>query len=106
MFGRHIFMKLKMDSAGELSRINEDEIIPILRKQKGFLDETLFIAAERSEALANSLWETKEDAEAYSRTAYAEELKILSNVAVGTPIVETFEFVSSALKSAALKKRN
>ena len=30
MFGRHVIMKLKADSAAELTRINESEIIPLL----------------------------------------------------------------------------
>ena len=67
MFGRQITMKLKANSAKELTRINENEIIPLLRKHKGFRDETTFIAPERSEAIANSFWDSKEDADAYSR---------------------------------------
>ena len=51
MFGRQITMKLKANSAKELTRINENEIIPMLRKHKGFRDETTFIAPERSEAV-------------------------------------------------------
>jgi hypothetical protein len=47
------------------------------------------IAPERSEAIANSFWDTKADAEAYDHTAYAEVLKTLSNVIDGTPTVKT-----------------
>ena len=65
MFGRQVTLKLKANSATELNRIAETEILPILRKQKGFRDETTFIAPERSEAIANSFWDTKADAEAY-----------------------------------------
>src|SRR5882672_266373 len=63
MFGRQVTIKLKANSATKLSDIIENEIIPILRKQKGFRDETIFIAPERSEAIASSFWDTKEDAE-------------------------------------------
>jgi hypothetical protein len=103
MFGRHVTMKLKADSAGELTRINQNEIIPLLRKQKGFRDESLFIAPGRAEAIANSFWETREDAEVYHRTGYAEVLKALSNVVEGTPIVESFEFVESTSQKAAVQ---
>ena len=44
MFGRQVTMKLKNNAATELTRIAESEIIPILRRQKGFRDETIFIA--------------------------------------------------------------
>jgi len=104
MFGRQVTLKLKANSATELNRIAEAEILPILRKQKGFRDETTFIAPERSEAIANSFWDTKADAEAYGSTAYSEVLKTLSNVIDGTPTVKTFEFATStALQSAASK---
>ena len=95
MFGRQVTLKLKANSGTELNRIAEAEILPILRKQKGFCDETTFIAAERSEAVVNSFWDTKADAEAYDRTAYADVLKTLSNVIDGPPTVKTFEFANS-----------
>ena len=104
MFGRHVTMKLKVNSAGELARINDNEIIPLLRKQKGFRDESLFISPGRSEAIANSFWDNKEDAEAYSRTTYPEVLKTLSKVIDGTPTVKTFEFASSTFHKVATAK--
>ena len=104
MFGRQVTLKLKGDSATELSRIAETEILPILRKQKGFRDETILIAPERSEAIANSFWETKADAEAYDHTAYAGVLETLTNVLDGTPTVKTFEFANSTFRPVATSK--
>ncbi len=104
MFGRQVTLKLKANSATELNRIAEDEILPILRKQKGFRDETTFIAPERSEAIVNSLWDTKADAEAYSRTAYPEVLKTLSSVIDGTPTVKTFDVARSTLQQVAASR--
>ena len=40
-------------------RILKGEIIPLLRRQKGFEDEISFIAPERNQALAISLWEER-----------------------------------------------
>jgi hypothetical protein len=88
-------MKLKANAALELSRIAESEITPILRRQKGFRDETIFIAGDRAEAIANSFWDTAEDAEAYSQTGYPEVLRTLANMIVGTPTVRTFNLVTS-----------
>jgi len=104
MFGRQVTLKLKANSATELNRIATVEILPILRKQKGFRDETTFISPERSEAIANSFWETKADAEAYGSTAYPEVLKTLSNVIDGTPTVKNFEFATSTLQPLATSK--
>jgi hypothetical protein len=104
MFGRQVTLKLKANSATELNRIAEAEILPILRKQQGFRDETTFIAPERSEAIVNSFWDTKADADAYSRTGYPEVLKTLSSVIDGIPTVKTFEFASSTLHPVAASK--
>jgi len=104
MFGRQVTLKLKANSVTELNRIVEAEILPILRKQKGFRDETTLIAPERSEAIANSFWDTKADAEAYDHTAYAEVLKTLSNVIDGAPTVKTFDVANSTFHQAAASR--
>ena len=80
MVGRHVIMKLKANSTAELTRINESEIIPLLLRQKGLRDEITLIAPERSKAITNSFWDTKEDEEAFGRTGYLQVLKALSNV--------------------------
>ena len=103
MFARHVTIKLKANSASEFTRTIENEILPLLSRQKGFRDEITFVAPERSEAIGNSLWDTKEDAEAYSRTGYPEVLKALSKVVEGTPKVETFEVANSTFHKIAAK---
>jgi heme-degrading monooxygenase HmoA len=101
MFTRHVTIKLKENSAAEFTRVIESEIIPLLRKQKGFRDEVTFVVPERSEAVALSFWETKEDAEAYSRTGYQEVLKTLSKVVEGDPKIETYEVANSTFHKIA-----
>lgn len=103
MFARHVSMKLKANSAPEFKRSIENEILPLLRKQKGFRDEITFVAPERSLALGISLWDTKEDAEAYKRAGYPEVLKGLSKVVEGTPTVETFEVANTTFQKSAAK---
>src|SRR5712691_11725278 len=101
MFGRHVTMKLKANSVVELPRITENEVLPLLRKQKGLCDEISFVNQERSLAVSISLWDTKEDAEAYNLTGYPEVLKTLSEVVEGTPTVATFDTVTSTFHKAA-----
>ncbi len=101
MFARHISMKLKANSAPEFNRIIVNEIIPLLRKEKGFEDEITFIAPERSEARAITFWASKENAEAYGRTGYLDVLKTLATVLDGTPKVETFEVSNSTFHKLA-----
>jgi hypothetical protein len=103
MFTRNVTMKLKPNTAPEFKGLVENEILPLLRKQQGFRDEFTFVAPERSEVLAISLWETKENAEAYNRAGYPEILKIVSKVVDGTPKVETFELSTSTLHKLAAR---
>ena len=103
MFARHVSIKLKANSAPEFNRLIESEILPLLRKQKGFRDEITLVAPERSLVLAISLWDTKGDAEAYNRAGYPEVLKGLSKVVEGTPKVETFEVSTSTFYKGAAK---
>jgi len=89
MFTRHVIMQLKANSASEFTSTVEKTILPMMRKQKGFRDEITFISTDDSEAIANSFWETEEDAEAYNQTGYPQVLKALSKVIEGTPRVGT-----------------
>jgi heme-degrading monooxygenase HmoA len=95
MYSRNVSFKLKPKSAAEFTRILEGEIIPLLRRQRGFEDQISFIAPERDEAVDISLWDKKEDAEAYHRGKYLEVLKALARVVEGTPTVEAFEVSNS-----------
>lgn len=103
MYTRNVSMKLKANSEKEFTRTLENEVIPMLRKQKGFKDEITLIAPERNEAVAISFWDRKEDAEVYNREKYPEILKNLSKVVEGTPRVESFEVANSTSHQIAAK---
>ena len=103
MYSRNVSIKLKANSAVEFTRTLEKEIIPLLRKQKGFQDEISFVAPERNEAIAISFWDKKDNADAYSRETYPEVLKGLSKVVEGTPRVESFEVANSTSHQIAAR---
>ena len=101
MFARHVVIQLKPKTAPEFTRLIEKEVIPMLRKQKGFLDEIVFISPDLTEAVGNSFWATKEDAEAYMRTGYPEVMKSLETVVNGTPTVGTANVSNSTFHKIA-----
>ena len=103
MYTRNVSIKLKVNSAKEFTQTLENEVIPVLRRQKGFKDEITLIAPERNDAVAISFWDRKEDAEAYNRDKYQEVLKTLAKVVEGTPKVETFEVANSTSHQIAAK---
>src|SRR2546429_5770319 len=89
MYARRVSLQLKPNSAAEFTRQLEKQIIPMLRKQKGFQDEITFVAPAGKEAFGVSLWDNKESADAYNRGSYAEVTKILEKLVDGTPRVDT-----------------
>ena len=102
MFARHVSMYLKPHSATEFTRMIENEIIPLLRKEKGFKDEITFVVPDGTEAVAISLWDQKENAEAYNRTTYPQVLELLlARVVEGTPQVRTYEVSNSTFHKIA-----
>jgi hypothetical protein len=103
MITRNVTIKLKANAASEFTPLMENEIIPFLRKQKGFCGAVSFIAPERLEAVAVSLWETAENAKDYDQVKYPEVLSILSHVVEGSPKVETFELANSTFHKIAAK---
>jgi len=100
MYARKVSIHLKPDSATEFARTIENDILPLLRKQNGFKDEITFVTADGKDALAISLWDRKESADAYSREAYPQVLKSLAKVVDGTPEVQVYELVSSTFEAA------
>jgi len=95
MYARNVRIKLRANSAPEFTRLLEKEIIPLLRKQKGFQDEISFIAPDRNEVVAISFWDQQDDADAYNHVAYLDVLKVLSKVVERMPIMETFKVANS-----------
>ena len=95
MFARKVTMQLKPNSVAEFTQRLEKEVVPLLRRQKGFQDEITFVALGGLEAFAISLWERAEDAEAYNRKTYPAVMRILATLVDGVPRVETFEVANS-----------
>ena len=103
MFARTVRMQLKPNSVAEFTLTVEKEVIPLLRKQQGFKDEITFVPSDGKEAIGISLWEQKENAEAYSRGAYPEVLKAMAKVVEGTPQVQTSEVSNSTWHKIAAR---
>lgn len=101
MFARHVTLQLKPNMFNEFPVTFEKEILPLLRKQKGFLDELLLVTPEKREMVAISLWETKEHAENYHREFYPQVEKIVGKFTEGFPTVKKFETEYATFNKAA-----
>ena len=101
MFARVVSLQLKPNTHRQFSELFDKEIVPTLRKQRGFRDEILFVDPGGPEVLAISLWESKENAETYDRAAYPEVLKTLAKVLDGAPKVRNLQVSSSTFHKIA-----
>jgi hypothetical protein len=97
MFARSVSFRLKPNSVGQFTQIIEQEVLPILRKQKGFQDELTLVTPGGAIVLKISLWDKKENVDAYSRDAYPGLLNTIAKVVEGTPQVRTYAVTNSTI---------
>ena len=102
MFARNVSIHLKNNMLSEYGHVFESQILPLLRKQKGFKDEITFAKSGGMDVTAISLWDNKSDADAYNTNTYPEVLKSFAKVIDGTPKVQTFEAVTSTFHKVAV----
>ena len=95
MFVRKVTALLKPNSISKLSRLMDEEVIPMLRKQNGFQDELTFFNPSEDAVTSISLWDKASNAESYSRETYQAVLKKLAALIEGTPKVDTYEVLNS-----------
>ena len=101
MFARSVSFHLKPGRTAEFTQLLDKDVMPVLRKQKGFQDEITLVAPGGAEAVGISVWDQKENAETYARGAYSSVLKALEPVVEGTPQVQTYEVSSSTFQKSA-----
>jgi hypothetical protein len=95
MFARNVSFHLKSNMVSDYTRTFENDILPLLRKQKGFKDELTLSNPGNLDAITISLWDNKANAETYNTNTYPEVLRTLARMIDGTPKVQTFEAVTS-----------
>ncbi len=102
MFARNVSIHLKSNTLSDYTRMFDKDVLPLLRKQKGFKDEITFAGLGGVDVTAISLWENKTDAETYNTNAYPEVLKTLARFIEGTPKVQTSDVVTSTFHNIAV----
>ena len=95
MYARNVSFRLKSNMYSDYTRTFENQVLPLLRKQKGFKEEITLCNRGNVDAVSISLWENKANADDYNTNTYPEVMKTLTKVIDGTPRVQTFETVVS-----------
>lgn len=104
MFLRIVTMNLKSGEGAAFAQAIDDQVIPMLRKFTGFRDEIAMISTDGKQAVGISIWQRREDAEAYNRAGYADVMKALSRHIEGTPTLKEYEVTNSTAHDIKAKK--
>jgi heme-degrading monooxygenase HmoA len=96
-FARNVHFQIKNGKDADFSRIFTNDVLPMLKKQKGFKEELTLVNRDR--AVGISVWEDRSSAETYQTSAYPQILEKLNPVLEGTPRVEMYDVVASTLTS-------
>jgi heme-degrading monooxygenase HmoA len=105
MFTRTVEVTAKSGKARELAKTINDKVLPILKKQAGFVDETVLVSdAEPERMLALSFWNSKEDAERYQREQYSAIHEMIRHLLETEPVIRTFKVESSTTHRIAAGK--
>jgi heme-degrading monooxygenase HmoA len=105
MFTRVLELTTKPGKDKQLSDTINDKVLPILKKQKGFVDETVLVSdKEDNRVLSLSFWNTREDAEEYHRAQYEKVHEMVRNLLDAEPVIRTFDVHSSTTHRIAAGK--
>ena len=105
MFTRVVEITTKPGKASELTNNVHEKILPILKKQAGFVDETVLTSdTEPNRVLALSFWNTREDAERYHREQYPKVNEMLSPYLDTAPVIRTYNVHTSTPHKIAAGK--
>lgn len=92
MFTRVVEITAKAGKSRELATTLNEKIVPILKKQRGFVDEIVLLSdSDPSRVFAMSFWNMKDDADRYNREEYPKIHDSLRYLLETDPIVRTFD---------------
>lgn len=96
MYTRVVELTAKSGKSKELANTINEKVLPILKKQRGFLDEAVFVSDTRSDqVLGLSFWNSKEDAEQYHKEQFSKIQESVKHLLKAEPTVRTFEVHTS-----------
>jgi len=105
MFTRIVEITAKQGKTKEVVQTIQEKILPILKKQPGFVDEIVLVStADTNRILGMSFWQTPEDAELYRLDRYPVVEELLRPLVETTPKVNTFDVDASTTHKIVLGK--
>ena len=99
MFTRFLQFEIKNDKKNEFLKFTKNELIPILKKQPGFVELLPFFPEnwDDKKIYSFSLWNKKSDADRFEREWYPKVLEMMTPYLTHKPIVRYYELETSLL---------
>ena len=105
MYTRVVELNTKPGKTRELCDTINEKVLPILKRQPGFVDEMVLVSdTESNRVLGLSHWNAKEDAERYHREQFPKINEMLSHLTEAAPVVRTFDVHTSTTHRIAAGK--
>jgi hypothetical protein len=105
MYMLHIDGTLKQGKNNEFLDAWSKQILPLLKRQDGFVDEILlFEEGTRPGCVGLSFWNTQEQRERYYRQVFPQAKNFVQHLLDGEPSVRNFEVEASEIFKIAAPK--
>jgi heme-degrading monooxygenase HmoA len=86
---------LKPDKANEFVKVWNSQILPLLKKQDGFVDEILLLEEGSKAPCGLSFWKSREQCERYQREGFQQAKSIVRDLMHGSPKTRGFEVAAA-----------
>jgi heme-degrading monooxygenase HmoA len=100
MFARNTTFNIKPNMDREIAVKFEKDVLPLLRKSNGFQDQ-LTLSRNKNEIVGISLWDKREQLDAYTKDTDPQVVKLLEPFVTGTPDVRIYEVSNSTSHKVA-----
>ena len=105
MFTRIVEIIAKAGKSRELANTIHEKVLPILKKQNGFVGETVLISeTEPDRIIALSFWNKREDADHYHNKEYKTVRETVQHLLEVEPVIRTFNVHSSTTHKITASK--
>ena|ERR1700754_1358219 len=103
MIARLTFFSVAMENVEELKKIYNEEVVPVIRSQKGSVGAWLLVPADtKDDFISLTEWLSKADAEAYEASGtYMEMVKKVKDRFKGDSVVKTYTAVDNKIIATA-----
>jgi heme-degrading monooxygenase HmoA len=86
---------LKPGKKDEFLKAWNSQILPLLKKQDGFVDEVLLLEEGSQKPCGLSFWKSKQHAERYRQNAFPQAKSSVEHLLSGTPTLRGFDVAAA-----------